>query len=104
MLRSCVVMVLLTVAATAQQNSLTERSPAQSKIAAIEELLTLMKVDRTMQAIVLQFEAAFGPQLDKLIPPIQDLELRGKVLQDVQEFKNDMFAVVVERLQFSKLK
>jgi hypothetical protein len=100
MLRILALVIALAATAVAQQDTASANadSPSASsktadsrKIAAIEELLSLTKVDQTLQRILLQFEAAFSQQVEKLVPPLQDRELRSKILQDVQEFQTQIF-------------
>ncbi len=102
-------LLVLTIAAAAGAAAQPGTTPAPKtgdpgKIAAIEELLSLMKIDRTVQSFVSQFQSAFSQQLQSSIPPGQTPELRSKMSQDVQDFQKQIFAFVTERLRFENLK
>jgi len=113
MLRILALVIALAATAVAQQDtasanadppSASSKTADSRKIAAIEELLSLTKVDQTLQRILLQFEAAFSQQVEKLVPPLQDRELRSKILQDVQEFQTQIFGFARGRFRFENLR
>jgi len=102
-MRSLVVFVLLSASALAQEPAnppAATRPIDPAKLAAIEELLSLTKVDQLTQQILNQVEQATKPQIEK----IQGADRRSEMTADLQTFQGQVFGLIRERLDYAKVK
>jgi len=74
------------------------------KLSDIEELLTLLDIDRKQQQLISQMEIVFKQQADGMLSQISDSELRAKVVAQTQELQKQMLASLTQKLGFEALK
>lgn len=90
-LTALLVVPLLCAAAFAQ-------APDRGKIANIEEIFRLTKVDQLQQQMFAQIKNMVSSQFDKM-------EISSsKDQQEVREFQDHMFSMILERLSWDKMK
>jgi hypothetical protein len=76
-----------------------------AKLAAIEELPSLMKIDQLTQQMLTQVEQSMKPQIEAALPPeIQNSSRRSEMLADIQAFEGQIFGLIKDRLDFAELK
>ena len=97
-MRSLVLFLLVGVSAFAQERTSPPVDPA--KLALIEDLLSLTKVDQLTGQMLNQVEQATKPQIEK-IPAV---DRRSERIADLQAFESQVFGMIRDRLDYAKVK
>jgi hypothetical protein len=107
-MRSVIISIFLAAGlAMAQQQPAKPLAPAMdtSKRAAIEELLSLMKMDQMQKQMLTQYQQLISEQIEKVAPlEMQNSPDRAKVAADIQDFENRLVELMKDRIDFVKMK
>src|ERR1700730_17356612 len=96
---------LIAVTVGAAQQSPPAASPKQNsaKSAAIEELLSAMKIERTQQQYITQIQPLLAQQLNGVVGQFAGANVRAKMEPDIQEFQMQGSEFITKLLDFQKL-
>src|SRR5579872_1250209 len=86
MFRLSALVIAFTATATAQ-NAVT---PQAAKIAAIEDLLSVLKLERTQQQYLAQIQPLLAQQINGMLTQVGNADARAKMGPDIQEFQKQM--------------
>ena len=100
-----VILFCASIASAQQQASDRSAQPDPKKVAAIEELFSVQKLDQLQHQMVSQLESVMTGQIEKpVLDGVSSPEERDKIRAEVRTFEKQLFTLVEERVNFDKLK
>ncbi len=100
-MRACLLLIALAVGTTAFAQDTIDPAKRPS----IEELLSLMKVDRTIQQMLPQVQRMMAQAMESSLPgALRDSQDKAKATAELQDFQNRVFGLMKEKLTYANMK
>jgi uncharacterized protein len=104
-MRKFLPLILLSLGANALAQDQAAPPIDPAKRAAIEELLTLMKVDETTKQLLPQVQQMMVQATEKAIPPeLQNSPDQSKLKDELRDFQNRLFDLLKDKIAFANMK
>src|ERR1700735_3139698 len=96
---------LLLIALALGTTAFAQNTSDSAKLASIEELLSLMKVDRTIQQMLPQVQRMMAQSMKDSLPAgIRNSQDSAKATAELQDFQNRLFDLLKDKITYANMK